>query len=157
MAPGYVFAFAFGIGIVAGLRTFLAPAAVAWAIQLGWLNLHRSALIFLESGVVFAILSVLAVGELIADLFPNIPKRTAPAPLAARIVSGGYCGSCLCAASHQSLMIGGALGAVGAVAGAFVGYKLRGHAVTKFKIPDFVVALCEDAIAVGLALFCVSR
>jgi uncharacterized membrane protein len=152
-----VFVFAFGIGVVAGLRTFLAPAAVAWAIRLGWLNMHGSALIFLESGVVLAILSVLAVAELIADLFPNIPKRTAPAPLAARIVSGAFCGACLCAAAHQPLTMGASLGAIGAVAGAFAGYEIRRRLGGTLNIRDLFVALAEDAIALSLAAFFVSR
>ncbi|MEY2503829.1 MAG: hypothetical protein QOG27_109, partial [Verrucomicrobiota bacterium] len=43
--------FAAGIGLVAGLRTFLAPAAVAWAVRIGWLNLHGSPFGFIESNL----------------------------------------------------------------------------------------------------------
>lgn len=157
MGTNYVFAFALGIGFVAGLRSLLAPAAVAWAVRLGWLNLHGSPFAFMELNLALAGLSILALGELVADLLPSIPKRTALVPLLARMFSGGFCGACLCAAVNQSLAIGAAWGALGAVAGAFVGYGIRKRLVTTLQIKDARVALGEDVVAIGLALFFVSR
>jgi uncharacterized membrane protein len=153
----YVFAFALGIGVVAGLRSLLAPAAVAWAVRLGWLHLHGTPLGFMESNVAWAIFSLLALGELVADLLPQIPKRTDLAPLVARMLSGGFCGACLCAAANRSLTIGAALGAAGGVIGAFAGYETRRRLVLKLNIPDYFVALSEDLIALGLVWFFVSR
>ena len=49
----------------------------------------------------------------------------ATVPLVARILMGGLCGACLCAASNQSLIIGAILGSVGGVIGAFAGYEIR--------------------------------
>ncbi len=95
MNPNYLFAFAVGIGVVAGLRSLMAPAVVSWAAHLGWLNLHGSHLSFMESTLAAAIFSLLAIGELVADMLPKTPKRTAPAPLLARILMGGLCGACL--------------------------------------------------------------
>ena len=102
-----------------------------------------------------AILSVLAIGELIADKLPMIPKRTAPAPLMARVVTGGLCGACLCAAVGKSLLAGTLLGGIGGIVGAFLGYGIRRR--LDLHIKDPVVAVCEDVVAVGLALFLVSR
>jgi uncharacterized membrane protein len=152
-----VFIFAFGIGLVAGLRSLLAPGVVAWAVRLGWLNLHGSPFAFLELNLALVGLSVLALGELVADLLPFVPKRTAVLPLVARMISGGFCGGCLCASANQFVTIGAALGVAGAIAGAFAGYEIRRRLVTKLNNKDFVVALCEDAIAIGLALFFVTR
>jgi uncharacterized membrane protein len=152
-----VFVFAFGIGIVAGLRSMLAPAAVAWAVRLGWLHLNGSPFAFMESNLALAGLSILALGELVADLLPFVPRRTALVPLIARMVSGGFCGACLCASAKESLAIGAGLGAVGAVIGAFAGYEIRKRLVTKLNIKDLFVALTEDVIALGLALLFVSR
>ena len=121
----YVFALVLGIGIVAGLRSLTAPAVVAWGAHLNWLNLHGSPLAFIGSTAAVAILSVLAIGELIADKLPMIPKRTATAPLMARVVTGGLCGACLCAAVGQSLVAGALLGGIGGVVGAFLGYNVR--------------------------------
>ena len=81
----YALAFAFGIGFVAGLRSLTPPAVVAWAAHLGWLNLDNSPLAFMGSIITVVILSLLAVFELIGDLRPSTPKRTAPIPLAARL------------------------------------------------------------------------
>jgi uncharacterized membrane protein len=149
--------FALAIGLVAGLRSLLAPAAVAWAVRLGWINLHDSPFAFIESSLALVALSIMALGELVADLLPIIPKRTALAPLLARMFSGGFCGACLCASAHRSLMLGAALGVVGAVAAAFAGYETRRRVVLKFDIADSFVALSEDLIALTLAWLCVSR
>ena len=157
MATNYVFAFAIGIGVVAGLRSLLAPATVAWAAHLGWMHLHGTSLGFMESNVALVIFSLLAAGELVADLLPQTPKRTDLAPLLARMVSGGFCGACLCASAHKSLMTGAALGAAGGVIGAFAGYEARRRLVSKLKIKDLFVALSEDLVALGLAWFFVSR
>jgi uncharacterized membrane protein len=46
---------------------------------------------------------------------------------------------------------------VGALAGSFVGYHLRHQIVAGLKIPDFPIALVEDAIAIGCGLLIVSR
>jgi len=153
----HVFVLAFGIGIVAGLRSLTAPAVVAWGAHLGWLNLHGSPLAFMGSTTAVAVFSLLAIGELIADKLPNTPKRTAIVGLLARIALGGLCGACLCAAAGKSLLAGGLLGGIGGLIGAFSGYEIRKSLANSLHIKDLVVAVCEDAIAISLALFLVSR
>jgi uncharacterized membrane protein len=148
---------AFGIGVVAGLRSLTAPAAVSWAAYLGWLNLQGSPLAFMGSIVTVVVSSLLALGELGADLSPRIPRRTAPGPLAGRLLMGGLCGACLSAAAAQSLSIGALVGAAGGFIGAFAGYELRRRLVAGWNIRDVFVALTEDAIAIGLAFFLVTR
>ena len=140
---------------MAGLRSLTAPAVVAWGAHFSWLNLQGSPLAFMGSTTAVAILSVLAIGELIADKLPMIPKRTAPAPLMARMITGGLCGACLCAAVGTSLVTGMLLGGIGGVMGAFVGYGIRRR--LDLHVKDLVVAVCEDLVAVGLALVLVSR
>ena len=153
----YVFVLAVGIGIVAGLRSLTAPAVVAWGARLGWLNLHGSPLAFMGSTTAVVIFSLLAIGELVADKLPTMAKRTSPAPLIARIITGGLCGACLCAAAGKLLAGGALLGGIGGIVGAFLGYEIRRRLVNNVHIKDFFVAVCEDVIAVGLALFLVSR
>lgn len=142
---------------MAGLRSLTAPAVVAWGAHLGWLNLQGSPLAFMGSTVAVAIFSVLAIGELIADKLPMMSKRTAPAPLMARIITGGLCGACLYAAARLSLVPGALLGGIGGVIGAFLGYDIRRRLVNSLHIKDFAVAVCEDLLAIGLALFLISR
>lgn len=155
MNTAHIFAFAFGIGIVAGLRSLTAPAAVSWSLYLGWLSLAGSPLAFMGSIAAVTIFS-LALGELIADLLPKTPKRTAPLPLIARLLMGGLCGACLCASVNQPAFLGAFLGGIGGVTGAFAGYEVRKRLVSSLKIKDIFVALPEDLIAIGLALFLVS-
>jgi len=153
----YVFFPAIGTGIVAGLRSLLPPAVVAWAAHFGWLNLHGSPLAFMGSTAAVAIFSIFAIGELISDKLPMTPKRTALAPLLARILLGGLSGACLFAAAGKSLPVGAVLGGIGGVVGAFVGYEIRRRVVNNLHFKDLFVALCEDAVAIALAWFFVLR
>lgn len=145
------------IGVVAGLRSLTPLAIVAWAAHLGRLNLAESGLGFIGSTIAVIIVSILAIAELIGDKLPMTPKRTALPPLLARIVSGGFCGACICAAAAQSIPAGCALGAIGAVIGAFAGYEIRRRIVSGLGVKDFVVAVIEDLVAIGAACFVVFR
>ena len=153
----YVFAFALGIGFVAGLRSLTPPAVVAWAAHLGWLNLNNSPLAFMGSIIAVVIFSLLAVFELFVDLQPSTPKRTALVPLVARVLTGALCGACICAASQQSLIVGAILGAVGGIIGAFAGYEIRRKLVAALNVKDLFIALLEDLVTIGLAYFFVTR
>jgi len=153
----YIFAFAIGIGFTAGLRSLTPPAVVAWAAHLGWLNLNNSPLAFVGSIIAVIIFSLLALFELFVDLQPSTQKRTAPMPLIARIVTGGLCGACVCAASNQSMIIGAILGAMGGLIGAFAGYEVRRKLVAALKIKDIFIAVLEDLVTIGAACFFISR
>ncbi|MEP6811081.1 MAG: DUF4126 family protein, partial [Chthoniobacterales bacterium] len=153
----YLFLLALGIGFVAGLRSMLAPAAVAWAAHLGWLNLADTRLAFLGSTITVAVFSLLALGELIADKLPWIPRRTTIGPLITRMITGGLCGASFFVAAGRSLPLGALLGALGGVLGGYAGYETRRRLVQDWHLKDFLVALVEDAVALGLALFLVSR
>jgi uncharacterized membrane protein len=69
---------------------------------------------------------------------------------------GALSGACLCAAAHQSLLIGAVAGAVGGVVGAFSGYEARRRLVSGLKVKDALIAIPEDLVAIGLAFFLVS-
>ena len=58
----------------------------------------------------------------------------------------------LTAGTGQSLALGAIVGALGAVGGTLGGYKARTGLVRALGVPDYVVALAEDAVAVGGAL-----
>jgi uncharacterized membrane protein len=153
----FVFVLSIGIGIVAGLRSLLAPAIVAWAAHIGWLNLHESPLAFMGSTPAVVIFTVIAIGELVGDKMPQTPRRTALPSLLARIVTGGLCGATLCAAAAESLWVGAVSGAIGSVIGAFAGYEIRRRLVCHLHGKDFFVAIFEDLVALGLGCFLVSR
>jgi hypothetical protein len=88
-----VYLLALLIGIIAGLRTMTAPAAIAWTIYLDRLNLGGSWLNFLGNVWACWILTLLAIIELITDQLPSTPSRTVPVQFGARILSGALCGS----------------------------------------------------------------
>jgi len=66
------------IGIVAGLRAMLAPAAIAWAASIGIIPLQGTWLAFLGWRFTPWIFSLLAVVEMVTDQLPSIPSRTVP-------------------------------------------------------------------------------
>jgi uncharacterized membrane protein len=142
---------AFAIGVVAGLRSFTAPAAVCWAAHLGWLHLDGSKLAFLGTSAAVYICSALALVELVLDKQPWIGARTKPGPLIFRLITGGLSGAALGSTP------GAILGGVGALVGAFGGYQARRRMEANLKVPDIVVALVGDVLAVGGALLVVSR
>jgi uncharacterized membrane protein len=147
---------AFAIGIVAGLRSMTAPAVVSWAARLWWPQVQSTPLAFMTMAPVAYLFTVLAAGELIADKLPFTPSRLSAGPLIGRLVLGALSGSVLQAAAHQSLPLGALLGGAGGLAGAYLGYTVRRWLVTKLGLPDLVVALTEDAVAIGAALGIVS-
>jgi len=152
-----VYVMALGIGVIAGLRSMTAPAVVAWAAHLNRLVLFGTRLSFLASPVTVGIVTLLAVGELIADKLPATPSRTSAVPLSGRVLTGGLCGAAICAGWGASVAIGTALGAVGGVAGAFAGYSVRHWLVHNMKLRDGAVAVAEDLIAIGGGLLLVCR
>jgi len=148
---------ALGIGIVAGLRAMTAPAVVAWAAYLGWLNLTGSYFAFMGSKWTVAIFTLAALSEFVTDQLPKTPARTTTGPLAARIVMGALTGSCVAVSGGSSLVAGAVVGAIGGVIGAFAGYRARVGLVKKLGVPDFAIAIPEDLVAIGLALWMVKR
>jgi uncharacterized membrane protein len=148
-------ALAFALGIVAGLRSMTAPAAVAWAAHFGWVHLEATPLAFLGSPLARYLLLALMLGELVVDKLPFTPSRTRPGPFIGRIVAGGLSGAALAAGPGHSLTAGAVAGALGAVAGTLGGYRARTGLVRKLAVPDYVVALGEDIVAVGGALLIV--
>jgi uncharacterized membrane protein len=157
MTPAIALVLMFAIGMIAGLRALTAPAVVCWAAHLGWLNLQNSHLAWVGSTAAVAIFSILALAEIINDKLPATGSRLASPSLVIRSITGAFAASALAIAAGQSLVVGILLGVVGALAGSFVGYHLRHQIVAGLKIPDFPVALLEDAIAIGCGLLIVSR
>jgi uncharacterized membrane protein len=152
-----VLVLAFGIGVVAGLRSLTAPAVVAWAAHLGWLNLSGSALAFMGSVWALVAFTVGALAEFVGDLLPTTPARIAPMGLTARILMGVLAGACLGVAGEVLPWLAAVFGALGAIVGAFGGYGARVRLVKVLHAPDFAIATPEDLAAIGLGLLLVSR
>jgi uncharacterized membrane protein len=126
------------IGIVAGLRSMIAPTAVAYARGSLW----------------WILFAALAVGELIGDKLPKSPARTIPAALIVRCIAGGASAYFL-AGTGSAALIAAVCGVVGALIGAYGGYALR-HALTRpGRLPDLPVAIVEDILTIALAVVAV--
>jgi uncharacterized membrane protein len=138
------------IGVVAGLRTFTAPAAVSWAARLGHLSLQGSWLAFLGAAATPYIFTVLAGVELVADQLPGTPSRKAPGGFGARLVSGGISGAAVGIAGNA--WFGGMVaGIVGGVIGTLGGHAMRMRLAAIFG-RDRTAAFIEDIVAVGGAI-----
>ena len=147
----------FLLGCICGLRSLTAPAVVCWAAHFGWLRFDGTRLAFLDKPALLAVITLLAIGELITDKLPRTPSRTAPLGLTARIVLGGASAAALAVSARGNLPVAVVAGAVGGIVGAFAGYNVRHTLVAKNGMPDFLVALAEDAVAIVGGLVIVSR
>jgi uncharacterized membrane protein len=72
-------------------------------------------------------------------------------------VLGSLSGAGVAAAGAQSIAGGAVLGAAGGIAGAFGGYEVRTRLLSALEVPDFVIALLEDAVAIAGGLVIASR
>ncbi len=134
------------IGVVAGLRAMTAPAVVSWAALLDWVNLDGTWAQWLGHPITVAVLTVLALVELITDQLPKTPSRKTPVQFGTRLITGGFSGAALATAWGHPW--GGlAAGVIGAVLGTLIGYELRRRFSAKLGA-DLPVALTEDAVAV---------
>jgi len=134
------------IGVIAGLRAFMAPAAVSWAARLGWLPVGDSWAAFMGYAYTPYIFSVLAIIELVTDQLPQTPSRKSPPSFGARLLSGGFAGAVIGTAGGS--LIGGLIaGIVGAVIGTLGGYEARIRMAKTFG-KDVPAALIEDVVAV---------
>jgi len=147
----------FLIGCVAGLRSMMAPAIVCAAAYLRWIHLEGTPLSWMDTMIALSVWTLFAIGELIVDKLPQTPARTMPVGLIARAVTGGLSGAALALSGGKSMGAGALLGAAGGLASAFAGYYIRRGLVVQTKLPDFVVAVVEDLLAISGGLYICSR
>ncbi|RJF91453.1 DUF4126 domain-containing protein [Sphingomonas cavernae] len=145
-----IYAFALLIGVIAGLRAMMAPAAVSLATAYGELDLTGTPLAFMGWRFTPWVFAVLALIELVTDQLPATPSRKVPVQFGARILLGGLSGAAI-GASGGVLVVGLALGVIGAVIGTYGGAALRARLAATFG-RDRPAALIEDAVAIAGAL-----
>ncbi|MFN4209342.1 MAG: DUF4126 family protein [Devosia sp.] len=136
------------IGVVAGLRAATPIAAISWAAWLGWIDLSATPAAFLGNIIAVIIVTLLAIAELVTDQFPATPSRKVPMQFGTRIVLGAIAGALLMPADW---IIGGILGAVGAVIGTLLGAEARTRLARAFG-RDLPAALIEDVVAIVAAV-----
>jgi uncharacterized membrane protein len=147
----------FAVGVIAGLRALTAPMVVSWAAHLTWFDIGGSWAAFLGYAATPYVFTVLAIAELVNDKLPKTPSRKAPPSFVIRVISGAFSGAALATAARQPVALGVVCGGLGAVAGTLGGYEARTRLVKALHAPDIVIALIEDAVAVGGGFLIVSR
>jgi uncharacterized membrane protein len=144
-----VYILALLIGVVAGLRAMTAPAAIAWAAYLGWLNLSGSWLSFMGTIWAVGIFTILAVVELVTDQLPSTPSRKVPQQFGARLLMGALTGAAI-GTPYGGWIVGLIAGIVGAAIGTYGGAAVRGKLAASFG-KDPPAAFIEDAVAIVAA------
>ena len=142
---------AFGLGVVAGMRALIAPALLSHKLVRTYPTKQPGRPIhYLAMPPASLALKVLAGGEIIGDKLPNVPDRTIPVQFAARVASGATCGGFLSQAEGADIPAGVVAGGIGTVVGTLAFYHLRQWLHHGLGLPDPVVALAEDALAISL-------
>src|SRR5215207_5683874 len=117
------------LGAAGGLRSAMPWGALALAGRFG--------------GVVGRLGPLVAVaGELVGDKLPQTPSRTSPPALAARLGSGAAAGWLVAGAP------GAAVGSAAAGLSALAGERTRAALGARTGLPDPLIALAEDAVAI---------
>lgn len=133
-----------GIGVVAGLRSMTACAALTWAassrtMRIDWIPTGTR-----PRGVATAA----ALAEMAGDKMPFAPDRRIAPSVLARLAIGAVGGAAL--AGREAPLAAGALaGMAGATLGTLLGRAARGG--TTRSAADWARALTEDVVAAGLA------
>jgi len=139
------------LGFATGLRSMTPLAVLCWFAYASQLSADWAPWIsHLSLAIIF---TVLAVAELIADKMPWIPDRVAPASLIWRVLLAGFAGAIAATSMQGPGLEGVLLAVVGALLGAFGGYMLRRDLVQRFDCKDWHIAVSEDIIAIGGAIY----
>jgi len=149
---------AFALGVVAGMRSMMAPAIFALTLSRrpeyvpNIAPVHWFALI-----PIAVILGISALGELVADKMPKTPNRTALGPFVVRLASGAITGAALVQVGGVSAWTGAVCGGVGAIAGTFGMFHARRFAGRLTRIRDPYIGAVEDVVAIAIAASVVAQ
>lgn len=156
MTDAQVYTGAAVMGVAAGMRSMASPAIVSQLAKSGLMPAEESAVSFFHRPATAKTMAVLAIGEMIADKLPFMPKRTDAPALVTRAISGAVSGAAICSSKKRSVIAGALLGALAAVGASYGAYKLRKWAGERFDVPDPVIAIAEDALVAGCGMLVLS-
>ncbi len=143
---------ALGVGVVAGMRSLVAPAVVSRTLSQQPVPGDAGAVErVLASPRTASVLSALAIGEEIIDKLPGVPPRTRTAALAMRAVAGALSAAPIAMRHSLHLAPVGLVAAAGAIVGAFLFVRVRRRIATGTGLPDAIVGTAEDAAAIAAA------
>ena len=145
------------LGIGTGIHSMTPIAAVTWGAESGKLVIpERSPFSYLANKKVSGVCLAVAVIEIVADKLPILPSRSSLLPLTSRMLLGGLSGGAVAAADEQPAALGIAIGAIAAAWCSYAATTGRTQ-LTDMGVPNAVVGLVEDLLAVSLALAAVLK
>lgn len=140
------------IGIIAGMRSMMAPAAAATFLHRKRKTPGNAVLdkIFTSSAGL-KVLNALAAGELMGDKLPTAPNRIATPGLVGRIVTGSLAAASISKANNKNVIAGALIGGGVAAASTYAFFYLRRYISSHPKVKDYFTGAAEDAVALGLS------
>ena len=143
------------LGVVTGMRSMTAIAALCWAIWLGFIPEYGWATWPAHFFVVI-LFTLAAFGEYYVDTLPKTPRRTDIGPALARVVIGALIGALAATAIHEPLAGGIIFGAIGAIIGTWGGFFVRMSVARVFR-RDLPAALLESVSAIVIAVLALAK
>jgi uncharacterized membrane protein len=135
-----------------GLRSQVPFATLAGSAARGEFAKRTSGLVGLFRRRDVQLLSAAsAAGEMVVDKLPITPSRLEPAPFAGRLMFGGIAGALYARGNNHSPVLGFAIGAAMSGVGTYAGYHARRSVGQQTGLPDPVVAVGEDVMAIAIA------
>ncbi|WP_374950451.1 DUF4126 family protein [Mucilaginibacter sp.] len=139
-----------GLGAIAGMRTFMAPAVITHMYSRHPSRyLEHTPLEFMQTITTSKVFKVLAAGELVGDKLPHAPNRTATPGLVGRAVSGIWAGATVYQAHGKKPVMGGLVGGLSAIASTFGCFFLRKSIARNTPVPDAVIGVIEDVLCIS--------
>ncbi len=147
------------LGLVAGMRSATAPATVASFVRqrrgriLATPELAQSPLRHLTTPMASNALRMFALGEMVMDKLPFMPKRTEITSLISRAASGGLAGAVVGVIYPGSPITAALIGALSATGATYGAYHLRQHLSENTAVPDTIVGGLEDLLVMGTGYY----
>ena len=143
------------LGVVTGMRSMTALAAVCWAAWLQLVPEHGWAIwtAYLATAIFF---TICALGEYVVDTLPKTPNRTDHGPALVRVVVAGLIGAMVAGAIGEPVAGGIILATLGALIGTWGSFWVR-MSLDRLTGHDLPVAIAESVSALALAMMAITR
>lgn len=143
------------LGVVTGMRSMTAFAALSWAAWLGLVP-EQGWATWIAHLIVVILFTICALSEYYVDTLPKTPRRTEFGPALLRVVVGALVGAMVAVAIDEPVAGGIIFGAGGAIIGTWGGFFVRMTVARIFR-RDLPAALLESASAIVFAILAIVR